>query len=418
MIENISLSFQGIWAHKMRSFLTMLGIIIGIASIITIVATIKGTNEQIKEDLIGAGNNVVDVELRQDNTRYDAQSMGIPDQVSMITEKTRRALEKLDGVKEVSLYRYREYSYSDNIFYLNTQYSGPVYGIDTHYFSVNNYEITLGRPFTQHDNDIYHKVCIVDSVAASTVFGGENPVGKILEINREPFVVIAVVTSKNSSDNLIKTVEDYYTYSGSLSGAVFIPEAAWTIVYSYDEPQMASVKADSTDSMTKAGKNVADALTASQIRSGNKFTYRANNLLERAGQMQSLSNRTNQQLLWIAGISLLVGGIGVMNIMLVSVTERTKEIGLKKAIGAKKRVIRAQFLTEAAVLTSIGGIIGVASGIGFSGVFSRIMGTPSSISIPACVVSVVFSMGIGIIFGLLPAVRASNLNPIVALRSE
>jgi putative ABC transport system permease protein len=134
--------------------------------------------------------------------------------------------------------------------------------------------------------------------------------------------------------------------------------------------------------------------------------------------MQKLSESTNQQLIWIASISLLVGGIGVMNIMLVSVTERTKEIGLKKAIGARKKTILAQFLTEASILTSIGGILGVVSGIGLSMIVSRVAGTPSAISVGAIILSVVFSTLIGVIFGLMPSIKAANLNPIDALRSE
>ena len=131
-----------------------------------------------------------------------------------------------------------------------------------------------------------------------------------------------------------------------------------------------------------------------------------------------MSNATNQQLIWIASISLLVGGIGVMNIMLVSVTERTSEIGLKKALGAKKKRIRRQFLTEAAVLTSLGGIIGVVLGIIFAHLISASNGVPVAIDIPATIISVVFSMAIGIVFGMLPAVKAANLNPIEALRRE
>lgn len=416
MLENITLSFQGIWSHKMRSFLTMLGIIIGIASIITIVSTIKGTNEQIKENLIGAGNNVVDVTLRQENTVYEMGYSGLPEGVRVIEEKTRRNLEKLEGVEEVSLYRKR--TWSDNIYYRNTQYSGTLYGIDTHYFSVNNYILDYGRGFTEFDNKTYHKAAIVDSAASSSLFQGENPIGKVLEINREPFVVIGVASKLTNSEPNIKTVEDYMTYAGEQSGNIFIPIDDWPIAYQFDEPQMVSVKASSTDDMTRAGKNVADALSVSQMKTGSKFTYAADDLLKRATQMQNLSSTTNRQLIWIAGISLLVGGIGVMNIMLVSVTERTREIGLKKAIGAKRRRILAQFLTEAAVLTSLGGMIGVGSGIGFSKVFSNVMGTRSSVSIPACVIAVAFSMGIGIIFGLLPAVKASKLNPIDALRSE
>ena len=142
------------------------------------------------------------------------------------------------------------------------------------------------------------------------------------------------------------------------------------------------------------------------------------NYKQQAKQLQELSAATNQQLLWIASISLLVGGIGVMNIMLVSVTERTSEIGLKKAIGARKTVILGQFLTEAAVLTSLGGLIGVLVGIGLAQIISQISQTPVAISVPAIIFSVVFSMIIGIVFGLLPSIKAANLNPIEALRYE
>ena len=141
-------------------------------------------------------------------------------------------------------------------------------------------------------------------------------------------------------------------------------------------------------------------------------------MLKQAKDIQSLSQSTNAMLIWIAGISLLVGGIGVMNIMLVTVTERTGEIGLKKAIGARKRAIMSQFLTEAVVLTSIGGIAGVFTGIGLAQLISMLNGTPVSISVPASLLSVLFSMAIGIIFGLLPSYKAANLDPIEALRHE
>ena len=144
--------------------------------------------------------------------------------------------------------------------------------------------------------------------------------------------------------------------------------------------------------------------------------YRSQDMLEQAQQLQKMSESTNTQLIWIASISLLVGGIGVMNIMLVSVTERTAEIGLKKALGAKKRRILLQFLTEAAVLTSLGGIIGVATGVGLAQLISRLVQIPVSISIPAIIIAVFFSTLIGIVFGLLPATQAAKLNPIEALR--
>ena len=146
--------------------------------------------------------------------------------------------------------------------------------------------------------------------------------------------------------------------------------------------------------------------------------YRAEDISEKAEETEQLSQTTNKQLIWIASISLLVGGIGVMNIMLVSVTERTREIGLKKAIGARKNKILAQFLTEAAVLTSLGGIIGTITGIIFAEVISKVSKVPVAISIPAVIIAIAFSMLIGIIFGFVPSVKAANLDPIVALRHE
>jgi len=171
--------------------------------------------------------------------------------------------------------------------------------------------------------------------------------------------------------------------------------------------------------MTSIGQQAADLLNARQLSGASEsLTFRSADLMEQAEQLQALANSPNRQLLLIASISLLVGGIGVMNIMLVSVTERTREIGLKKAIGARKRRILWQFLTEAAALTSIGGILGVIAGIGFSRVLSGLSGTPTAISIPAGLIAVVFSMFIGILFGMIPAVKAAKLNPIEALRRE
>ena len=431
-MENIRLAFQGIWGHKMRSFLTMLGIIIGIASIITIVSTIKGTNEQIKQNLIGSGSNVVEVELCQGDYSYDFTYNPLPSGVRVIQESTRGQLEELDGVEKVSFYTVR--NWSDFISNGNRSFSGETLGVDSAYFSVYGYVVTQGRAFNQTDHDRYRKVMVLDEKAAASLFGTEDPIGGTVEIKGEPFTVIGVVEQSGDFSPTISSYQDYYMYADTSAGKVFITSAVWPMVYQFDEPQNVAVKAVDTDSMTKAGKNVADALNASQIvgsstsdlteegeesASGEStFSYQSQDLLQQAQQLQEMSNATNQQLIWIASISLLVGGIGVMNIMLVSVTERTSEIGLKKALGAKKRRIRTQFLTEAAVLTSLGGIVGVLLGIVLAQVLSKANGIPVAISVPAIVVSVVFSMAIGLIFGLLPAVKAANMNPIEALRRE
>ena len=430
-MENIRLAFQGIWGHKMRSFLTMLGIIIGIASIMTIVSTIKGTNEQIKENLIGSGSNVVNVSLYQSDWEYDMTYSPLPAGVRCLEDTLRDSLNRLSGVEEVSFFTRR--NWSDFVSAGSNHFSGETYGIDSAFFRVNGYAVTYGREFSQADYDGFRKVAILDKKAAATLFGLELPIGKVVEIKGEPFTVVGVAEQLSTFEPAISSYNDYYMYADTSAGAVFIPSAAWPMVFYFDEPQNVAVKATSTDTMTRAGKAVADLLnetqivttgttvdpeTGEEIASTGEFSYRSQDLLQQAQQLQEMSNATNQQLIWIASISLLVGGIGVMNIMLVSVTERTSEIGLKKALGAKKKRIRRQFLTEAAVLTSLGGIIGVVLGIVAAHLISASSGVPVAIDIPATIISVVFSMVIGILFGMLPAMKAANLSPIEALRRE
>ena len=417
MRENIGLAFQGIWGHKMRSVLTMLGIIIGIASIITIVSTIQGTNEQIKENLIGAGNNVVTVEPYQNGQQMDFSWNSVPQGIRQITEDTRQELEKISGVEKVSLYYSR--SYSQTLFYQNTQFNGKLYGIDENFLSVYGYQVKSGRGFTQGDFDNCRKVALVDTPAATSLFGGLDPVGKSLEIQNDVYIVTGVVTQSKEFAPVINSMKDYQLYANTSAGSVYVPSSVWPTVYQFEEPQSVAIKVENTDAMTMAGKEAADVLTEKQIvNTESKLDYRSQDMLEQAQQLQKMSQSTNSQLIWIASISLLVGGIGVMNIMLVSVTERTSEIGLKKAIGAKKKRILLQFLTESAVLTSLGGIIGVISGIVLAQLISKMMQIPVSISIPAIGVAVVFSTLIGVIFGMLPAYQAANLNPIEALRRE
>ena len=415
MIENIRLAFQGIWGHKMRSVLTMLGIIIGIAAIITIVSTIKGTNEQIKQNLIGAGNNVVDVMLMQDNNQMDFSYNSVPDGVSMITPEMRDEIDKLDKVGESSLYYSR--SWADGVYVGNSSFNGSIYGGDSHFLSVEGYVVNYGRGFIDSDFETCRKVALIDANTAQSLFQGLNPIGGTVEIMGEPFIVVGVVSQNSSSAPVINSLNDYYMYSGNTSGTLIIPNTCWPIVYRYDEPSAVAVRATSTNDMTDAGNNVAQYLNDNVV-STDKCKYQAKDLLQQAADLQSLSETTNKQLIWIAAISLVVGGIGVMNIMLVSVTERTREIGLKIAIGAQQSRILWQFLTEAAVLTSLGGMLGVACGIGLAYMLSSVMGTPVAISVGACAVAVAFSMAIGVVFGLMPAVKASKLNPIEALRRE
>ncbi len=421
MLENIRLSFQGIWSHKMRSFLTMLGIIIGIASIIAIVSTIQGTNEQLMQNVVGSGTNAVDINLTQgsaDNT-LDFSWNSVPYGIPVLTESIREELLNVTDVEDATFYVSR--TYADGIYYLNQSLQGAdIYGIDSHYFDVNGYVVRTGREFVDSDYKDFHKVAIIDQDAASTLFQEESALGKTIEISGEPFVIIGVAQPKSEFEPVINSIEEYYTYMGddTSTGKIYIPYESWPIIYQYDEPQNVSVRAADVKAMTTVGKPCAEILNSYLRTSSSDIKYRAKNTLENVEKQQQINESTNQQLIWIASISLLVGGIGVMNIMLVSVTERTSEIGLKKAIGARKSVILTQFLTEAAVLTSMGGIIGVIAGIAMAQAISRMAQVPVGISIPAIIGSVIFSTVIGVIFGFVPSIKASNLNPIDALRHE
>lgn len=417
MFENIRLSFQGIWSHKMRSFLTMLGIIIGIAAIIAIVSTIRGTNEQIKQNLVGSGENTVEVSLYQGEWQYEMSYNGIPSGVPVIADEVVQQLKDIDAVENVSCYTSRQ-DYN-GIYHLNTTLSGGyVKGIDQNYFATCNFIMKEGRGFTEDDFVNFRKVAILDTDSADSLFQGEPAVGSTIEISQEPYVVIGIVTKAKEFEPVINSMEDYYTYAGDTAGSVYIPNTTWPIVYQYDEPQNVVLQVASTDDMTSAGKACADILNGYLSPTDETIQYKAKDLLEQAQQIQELSSSTNTMLIWIAGISLIVGGIGVMNIMLVSVTERTQEIGLKKAIGARKTRILGQFLTEAVVLTSLGGLIGVAVGIALAEIISYLNTIPVAISGAAAIGAVAFSMVIGIVFGMLPSYKAANLNPIDALRHE
>lgn len=417
MIENIRLSFQGIWSHKMRSFLTMLGIIIGIASIISIVSTIKGTNEQIKKNLIGSGTNTVQIQLYRGDYQYEMLYEGLPTGIEVSDDEVMQKILDVDDVENAAFYTSRT-DYYNSVYFKNNGVSGAqIYGVDNSYFSTNELVLKSGRLFVDSDFKDFHSAAIIDSDMVESLFDGENPIGRTIEINTIPFAVVGIVEENSKFEPVINSIDEYYTYySGNSAARVFITNAMWPALYTFDEPQNVAIRVSNTEAMTDAGKAVAEIMNE-QVISGD-IQYQAQDLLKQAQDLQDLSSSTNSQLIWIASISLLVGGIGVMNIMLVSVTERTREIGLKKAIGAKKSRILWQFLTEAAVLTSLGGVVGVGAGIGLAEIISRVTSAPVAISVPAIVIAVVFSMAIGIIFGLIPSFKAANLNPIDALRHE
>ena len=418
MIEYMLMAFDGIWSHKLRSALTMLGIIIGIASIIAISSTIMGTNEQIKQNLIGSGNNAVTIRLYQGDQQYYVEYNPIPEGLPALDQTfVEEVLRTIPEVKRASLYHQRE-AYGQITCGKATLEGGTLLGVDEHYMKVYDYVIRSGRDFIADDFTQYKKVALIDNKIASSLFQGQSAVGKTLDIIGEPFVIVGVFGQSSTFEPVIHSLEDYYMYMDMGGGKVLVPSGIWPTLYAYDEPASVVVKASSTEDMTAAGQKTTDLLNGYITGETDNIKYKSENLLEQAKELQDLSNATNQQLIWIASISLLVGGIGVMNIMLVSVTERTREIGLKKALGARRRTISMQFLTEAGVLTCLGGLLGVIVGIVLAVVVSRLSMVPIAISVPVMVLAVVFSFVIGLFFGAFPAMKAAKLNPIEALRHE
>lgn len=417
MIENIREAFDGIRSHKLRSALTMLGIIIGIASLIAISSTIMGTNEQIKENLVGAGNNTVVIQLYQGDYPFESSYNRLPEYVPILDRSILDEIKKVEQVDSAGVF-YKRSAYSVLWDGANGLGQGTIYGADESFLSVYGYVIRAGRSFLKADFDNLSKVVLVDKKVSDTLFLGENPIGRTVEIKGEPFEVIGEFTRSEEFTPVISSIDDYYTYTDFSGGSILIPYTVWPVIYGYDEPFAYAIRARGTDDMTTAGKAVADILNATIQNPEPEVKYKSEDLLEQAKRLQELSGATNRQLILVAAISLLVGGIGVMNIMLVSVTERTPEIGLKKALGAKKSKISAQFLIEAGVLTSIGGILGVAVGVALAFAISKLSAVPIFISGYIVAATVIFSFIIGMVFGAVPAVQASKLNPIDALRRE
>jgi len=417
MTEYLRSAFDGIWSHKLRSMLTMLGIIIGIASIIAISSTIMGTNEQIKQNLIGAGNNAVTVQLYRGDYPMELEYEMLPEGVPVLDQSILPEILAIPEVESAAIYCRRN-AY-DAVFHGATGMNqGTILGVDESYMDVYGYILRAGRNFLPEDFTEHRKVALIDKSASATLFLGSDPVGQTIEIKGEPYIVIGEFTTPSTFTPVINSIEDYFTYMGSSGGQILIPLCTWPVVYQYDEPVSLVMRAKSTEDMTAAGNSATDVMNGYFTADTGEVKYKSDDILKRAKELQELSSATNRQLIWIASISLLVGGIGVMNIMLVSVTERTKEIGLKKALGARRRMISLQFLTEAGLLTCFGGILGVIVGIALAFIVSKVSQVPIFISGAIIVAAVVFSFIVGLFFGAFPAMKAAKLNPIEALRHE
>ncbi|MEE1282679.1 MAG: ABC transporter permease [Acutalibacteraceae bacterium] len=415
MIENIRLSFKGIWSHKMRSALTMLGIIIGISSIIVIVSIIQSVSEMMKTQLVGSDNTVEIGVFKIDDIwgdSYSALMSGAIEGVNTISQENIDAVNSLENVVKATPF----YKNSNcNVSYQSNTATGKVYGVEADFFSVKNCYLTSGRLLTQEDFDNKNNVAVIDTTMADALFQGEYCIGKTISFNGELLVVVGVVEIPRDYDS-IKTLMEYYMAMQANANEMYVPSTSWSQVVCYDDVQNLLVEVDNTDNTVKVSTLVADILNQSIMN--DKFEYKSTSFMDDLKETEMITKVISILLTGIASISLLVGGIGVMNIMLVSVTERTREIGLKKALGAKKRQILSQFLTEAAVLTGLGGVLGVLIGVGLSSIVGIVANMPIVVSPASVVLSVAFSMAVGIVFGIMPSIKASKLDPIEALRYE
>lgn len=398
IFETFKIAIDSIIANKMRSFLTMLGIIIGISSVITIVSLGKGGQNSITSEFskIGAANFSVNVDPSK------AQSK---DYITM--EDIKLIKEKVDSVKYITPnMQKRGNAYSDKKFM-----TANIVGGNADYSQVNNIEMVSGRFYNENEVEQGKAIAIIDESGAKSLFGNTDVIGKTFKIgsdnsSKKVTVVGVVKTAMRGPVQKDKTITAYVpvTFLNNLySGNAKISSVSIT-----------AVNKDDLDSPGNGAKIILEN------RHGNKGkdVYSIISIFAQLDQINNVLNIVTEFIAAVAAISLVVGGIGVMNIMLVSVTERTREIGIRKAIGAKTRTILIQFLTESAIISSIGGIIGMIIGILASEIIGLVAGITPSISIFVIIGTILFSSAVGIFFGIYPAKKAAKLDPIEALRYE
>ena len=392
--------------NKMRSALTSLGIIIGVSAVIIMLAIGTGASQKVQANMESMGSNMLTI--RSASAKSGGVSMGAGTKPSLTLKDTaaiKKSVENVDAVAPVS-------SEGKQLMYGNQNWQSTVYGTTPEYLYIKNYEIDEGRCFTTDDIKNSAKVAVIGSTVATELFGDVSPVNKVLRVGNVPFKVLGVMKTKGSSgpfdeDDLIFI--PITTAQKKLFGVTFPGTVKMFVVKGVDADTLNDVQKD-VEELLMQRHNIGKNQTAD---------FEIRNTAEFQEKMKSTVQTFAILLASIASVSLLVGGIGIMNIMLVSVTERTKEIGIRMAIGARASDIRTQFLIESFMLSMIGGLIGVATGIlGAKAVEFFSNGMSVSISLFSILLSLGFSGLVGIAFGYYPAYKASLLNPIDALRYE
>jgi putative ABC transport system permease protein len=404
--STLKISLRALRVNKMRSALTMLGIIIGVAAVITMIAVGKGTSEKLSQQISTVGSNMIII--LPGSTTAGGIRGGFGSQMTLTRADAEAIERECSAVYVVA----PVLNGAAQIVYSNQNWSTSVYGTTEGMLEVRDWPLFSGRNFNEQDIRNSTKVCILGQTVVDKLFGGMDPLNQTVRIKKVPFSVIGVLDSKGQS--VIGQDQD---------DVIFIPlTTAQKRIFGTTLPGMVrtiAVKARSAEDLTRAEEQITQLLRQRhRIGPNQEDDFSVRNLTQMLDLAQQASKAMALLLAAIASISLLVGGIGIMNIMLVSVTERTREIGIRMAVGAKTWDIRLQFIIEAITLSLIGGMIGIILGIIASKLLSSFANLTTVISPFAVILSVGFSGLVGIFFGFYPAYKASLLNPIDALRYE
>jgi len=386
MLDILKVAFKNIISNKLRSALTMLGLIIGIASVIVLVGIGSGATSNVTSQVQSLGTDILTASITSSDVSLSY------DQVE--------ELESIDNVKSVAPYKTVSGTISRGT---TTSSKASIIATTNNYLDVTNITLALGRTISIIDIENKSKVCIIGYDLASTLFGMTNPVGETLKIEGDNYVVIGMLEQQGSS------------MGTNIDSMLIIPLTTASYLGSDTSINSLYVKVESEDKIDSTITLIGNYIRSNLQISSDYYSVTSQDSM--LNTMESVTSTLSLLLGGIAGISLVVGGIGVMNVMLVSVTERTKEIGIRKALGAKRRDILIQFLIEALVISLIGGLIGVITGIGI-GFLAENFDYSFDLNTTTVIISFSSSALIGLVFGIFPAYRAAKLNPIEALRTE
>ena len=404
LLAIVRIAMRALARNKMRSGLTMLGIIIGVGAVIAMVGVGQGAQQQVQQQIAAIGSNALFV--GSGTLTRGGMHMGWGATKTLVYDDMTAILRECPAVKSAAPMT----GTATQVVYESENWYTRVNGTEPQYFDIRNWPMALGAPFTEADVQQAQNVAVIGQTVRGILFGAMNPIGQTIRVKNLPFKVIGVMAPKGRSAGMGEDQDDQIvvpltTLQKKITGDTWL--------------RMIMVSAVSKDASYAAQQQITSLLhDRHHIRPGQDDDFFVRNLADIADVADQAGRVMTLLLASIAGVSLIVGGIGIMNIMLVSVTERTREIGIRMAIGATEEDVQSQFLTEAVVLSCLGGAVGIFLGIASSLIITNVLGWAVLISPLAVVTAVVFSMGVGVFFGFYPARKAAHLDPIEALRYE